>query len=105
MGVSINDLFGGAIISAYSKLDLAEDKRPSQFNTCVHIFIGPEDHYQLFRPKSNFGVWRVIQEPNTDLKQACLAYKKQMRLLIEKPYLVSMAAAMGNLVSFYTNSK
>ena len=43
MGVSINELFGGAIISAYSKLDLAEDKRPSQFNACVPISTWPND--------------------------------------------------------------
>ena len=32
-GVTINELFMGACVSAYSKLDIPEEMRPSQFNT------------------------------------------------------------------------
>lgn len=31
LGVTINDLFMGAIVTAYSKLDLPEERRPSEF--------------------------------------------------------------------------
>ena len=31
LGVTFNELLAGAIVTAYSKLDLAEERRPSQF--------------------------------------------------------------------------
>ena len=31
MGVTINDLFAGAVIAAYTKLDLPEERKPSQY--------------------------------------------------------------------------
>ena len=34
-GVTINDLFTGACISAYSKLDRPEELKPTQFNTWI----------------------------------------------------------------------
>ena len=34
-GVTVNDLFTGACISAYSKLDRPEELKPSQLNTIM----------------------------------------------------------------------
>ena len=43
MGVSINELFGGAVIKSFSHLNSSKANKPSQFNAIVPCSMWPHD--------------------------------------------------------------
>ena len=106
LGVGINELFGGAIIQAFSSLDTQkeESQRPSQYNACVPVSVWPHDQpMSEFEPRNIFTPWRVVAEPTTDLKKACEDYKTAMGDLREKPYLIDVNFALGSFLSYLPN--
>ena len=58
-GMTIGELFNTAAIVAYSKLDLPEDKKPSQFNTFQACSVWPTETAQdeNFQPKNNITIY------------------------------------------------
>ena len=79
MGVTINDLFAGAVIAAYTKLDLPEERKPSQYlcylaaSTASSKIIDDQ-----FQPENEATVVSPVFERNTDLTQASLNVREVM---------------------------
>ena len=59
LGMTIGELFNTAAVVAYSKLDLPEDRKPSQLNTFQACSVWPHATAldENFQPKNNITLW------------------------------------------------
>ena len=81
LNVTINELFVGAVVTAYSKLELPEERTPSAFRAWLAASTALESKPMdagEFVPENEVISMQPVFDRCTDLKQASLAVQREL---------------------------